>query len=64
MLTQEDDMEIHALARRGWSQSAIARHTGRDRKTIRKYLAGNGPSREQAPSCLEPYRAYLRSAVR
>jgi transposase len=35
MLTQEDDVEIHALARRGWSVSAIARHTGRDRKTVR-----------------------------
>ncbi|MDP8908575.1 MAG: helix-turn-helix domain-containing protein [Chloroflexota bacterium] len=40
MLTEEDDVEIHALARRGWSVSAIARHTGRDRKTVRKYLAG------------------------
>ena len=40
MLTQEDDVEIHALARRGWSVSAIARHTGRDRKTVAKYLAG------------------------
>jgi len=61
MLTQEDDVEIHALARRGWSKSAIARHTGRDRKTVAKYLAGNGPSREPAPSCLEPYRAYLEA---
>jgi transposase len=61
MLTQEDDVEIHALARRGWSKSAIARHTGRDRKTIRKYLAGNGPTRERPPSCLEPYRAYLEA---
>ena len=48
MLTQEDDVEIHALARRGWSKSAIARHTGRDRKTVAKYLAGNGPAREPA----------------
>jgi hypothetical protein len=31
MLTQEDDVEIQALAGRGWSVSAIARHTGRDR---------------------------------
>jgi len=61
MLTQEDDVEIHALARRGWSKSAIARHTGRDRKTVAKYLAGNGPNRESAPSCLEPYRAYLEA---
>jgi transposase len=61
MLTQEDDVEIHALARRGWSKSAIARHTGRDRKTIAKYLAGNGPAREPMPSCLEPYRSYLEA---
>ena len=45
MLTQEDDVEIHALAARGWSVSAIARHTGRDRKTVRKYLAGAGAGR-------------------
>jgi transposase len=38
MLTQENDVEIHALAARGWNQSAISRHTGRDRKTVRKYL--------------------------
>jgi transposase len=49
MLTQEDDVEIHALARRGWSVSAIARHTGRDRKTVRKYLKDSGPSRVNRP---------------
>lgn len=59
MLTQEDDVEIHALHARGWSVSAISRHTGRDRKTIRKYLAGAGPTREPAPSCLEPFRGYI-----
>jgi transposase len=60
MLTQENDVEIHALAARGWNQSAISRHTGRDRKTIRKYLAaGDGPVREPAASCLEPWRAYI-----
>jgi transposase len=61
MLTQEDDVEIHALARRGWSKSAIARHTGRDRKTIAKYLAGQGPTGEPTPSCVEPFRAYLEA---
>jgi transposase len=61
MLTQEDDVEIHALAHRGWSKSAIARHTGRDRKTVAKYLAGAGPAREREPSCLEPFRAYLEA---
>ena len=63
MLTEEDDVEIHALARRGWSVSAIARHTGRDRKTVRKSLAGGRPVREPAPSCLEPFREYLPAAL-
>lgn len=63
MLTREDDVEIHALAARGWSLSAISRHTGRDRKTVRRYLAGEGAGqrRERAPSCLEPFRAYIQA---
>ena len=61
MLTQEDDVEIRALARRGWSVSAIARHTGRDRKTVAKYLAGKVPVRASAPSCVEPFRPYLEA---
>ena len=40
MLTWEDDVEVHALRKRGWSISAVARHTGRGRKTVRAYLAG------------------------
>jgi transposase len=60
MLTQENDVEIHALAARGWNQSAISRHTGRDRKTVRKYLAaGEGSVRERVVSCLEPWRGYI-----
>jgi transposase len=60
MLTQENDVEIYALAARGWNQSAISRHTGRDRETVRKYLtAGEGPVRVRAASCLEPWRAYI-----
>jgi hypothetical protein len=39
LLSREDVVEIVALRRRGWSVSAIARHTGRDRKTIRAWLA-------------------------
>ncbi|HEY3945480.1 MAG TPA: hypothetical protein VGL78_09655 [Solirubrobacteraceae bacterium] len=60
MLTQENDVEIHALAARGWNQSAISRHTGRDRKTVRKYLTvGEVPVRERAASCLEPWSGYI-----
>ena len=63
MLTQEDDVEIHALAKRGWNKSAIARHTGRDRKTVSKYLAGEGAGQNRRPavSCLEPFRGYLEA---
>ncbi|HEX8157395.1 MAG TPA: hypothetical protein VF526_08410 [Solirubrobacteraceae bacterium] len=59
MLTEEDDVEINALHARGWSVSAISRHTGRDRKTVSKYLAAPRPARVAAVSCLEPYRAYI-----
>jgi predicted transcriptional regulator len=41
MLTREDDVDAHALHRRGWTISAIARHLGHDRKTIRAYLHGD-----------------------
>ncbi len=59
MLTQEEDMEIAALDVRGWTVSAIARHTGRDRKTVKAYLKGQAKRRRRAPSVLEPYRDYL-----
>ena len=40
MITQGEDVEIHALKKQGWSIAAIARHVGRDPKTVRAYLAG------------------------
>ncbi|MBM3696634.1 MAG: transposase [Actinobacteria bacterium] len=49
MLTQEEDVEIHALRKQGWSISAIARHTGRDRKTIRAYLIGDRQAGVRGP---------------
>lgn len=61
MLTQEEDVEIHALAGRGWSISAIARHTGRDRKTVRAHLARGSAGRERPASVLEPFREYLEA---
>ena len=62
MLTQGEDVEVHALARRGWSVSAIARHLGRDRKTVRAYLRGErqpGARERAAPDPLGPFTAYL-----
>ena len=62
MLTQGEDVEVHALARRGWSVSAIARHLDRDRKTVRGYLQGKrqpGVRASAAPDPLAPFAAYL-----
>ncbi len=63
MLTQGEDVEAHALRERGWSISAIARHLGRDRKTIRGYLSGArqpGVSRKSAPDPLAVVEDYIR----
>lgn len=60
MLSREDVVEIVALYRRGWSVSAIARHTGRDRKTVRAWLRGEREhERKREPSPLEPLRAFI-----
>jgi len=62
MLTQGEDVEAHALAGRGWSISAIARHLGRDRKTVRAYVTGQrspGVRRRAAADLLEPFVTYL-----
>src|SRR3954466_2151910 len=63
MLTEEDDVEIHALKARGWTIAAISRHSGRDPKTIRRYLAGEGAGQQRrpAPSCLEPFRGFIEA---
>ncbi len=66
MLTREDDVDAHALHRRGWSISAIARHLGHDRKTIRAYLRGDrvaGARSRTDPDCFEPYVAYCRERL-
>jgi transposase len=62
MLSVGEDVEASALSRRGWSISAIARHLGRDRKTVRAYLAGErqpGARRPAAPDPLVPFAAYV-----
>jgi transposase len=56
------------FARQGLSVSAIARRTGHDRKTIRKYIErGMEPPaykpREPGPSLIGPFEAFLRERV-
>ena len=62
MLTHGEDVEAHALRSRGWTISAIARHLGRDRKTVRGYINGErvpGVRARSAPDPLEPFKKYL-----
>ncbi len=66
MLTREEDVEISALRARGWTISQIARHTGRDRKTIRAYLAGErspGVRRRHRPDPFEPFLDYVTARL-
>lgn len=59
MLTRENDVEVHALHKRGWTISAIARHTGHDRKTIRAYLNGERSPGERKKSAADPFEPFL-----
>ena len=67
MLTREDDVDAHALHRRGWTIAAIARHLGHDRKTIRAYLRGDrvaGQRKPAGPDPFEPFVDYVRERLR
>ena len=56
MFSVGEDVEADALFKRGWTVSAIARHLGRDRKTVRSYL-----DRRTDPRCPPPGAAPMRS---
>lgn len=58
MLTREDDIDVHALRRQGWTISAIARHMGKDRKTIRAYLSGSRRAGERTRSGPDPFAVF------
>lgn len=66
MLTEEEFVEASALHRRGWSIAAIARHLGRDRKTIRAYLRGErmpGVRRRAVPDHFASFEPYVRERL-
>jgi transposase len=65
MITQGADVEIDALRQQGWSLSAIARHVGHDRKTVRDYLNGERVQgvRAKPVDAVDPFdrfEAYVR----
>ena len=60
---------LHQLQDQGLTISAMARRTGLDRKTVRKYLAQglSAPSygpRAPRPRRLDPYRDYLHQRIK
>ncbi len=55
MLTPEEDVEITSLRKRGWSISAIARHVGHDRKTVRGYLSGEREPGVRERAVVDPF---------
>jgi transposase len=66
MLTEEEFVDVTALHRRGWTISAIARHLGRDRKTIRAYVEGRrqpGVRRRTVPDVFAPFEPYVRERL-
>ena len=58
MLAQEESVEVHALRKRGWSISAIARHVGRDRKTVRAHLSGEHVPGWRRPAESDPFDTF------
>jgi transposase len=69
VLKGRDILMIHDLHRQGLSIQAIARQTGHDRKTVRKYVKAGleppvyGPRHPRA-SILDAYKDYLRGRLR
>ena len=63
MLTREEDVEANALRKRGWSISAIARHLGRDRKTVRRHLNNEheAGTRRSADGWFDAFVTYIQA---
>lgn len=60
MLSLEEDVEAQALREQGWSIAAIARHLGRDRKTIRRYLTGERTPGKRRPAGPDPFGPFVQ----
>ncbi len=65
MITREEDVDIHALRRQGWTITAIANHVGRDRKTVRDYLNGKREPgvRKRADDPFAPFVDYVTARL-
>ena len=66
MITCEEYVEIHALAKRGWTITDIASHVKRDRKTVRAWLNGDrrpGQRRRSGQDPFAEYEPYVRQRL-
>ena len=66
MITHGEDVELHALRAQGWSISAIARHLGLDRKTVRAHLTGERQAGVRRSGRSDPFDAvaeYVRQRL-
>lgn len=66
MLSEEDDVDIHALRRQGMMISEIARRTDHGRKTIRAYLSGQripGVRQRAVPDPFDGFVAYVTARL-
>ena len=66
MLSEEADVDIHALKRQGMTISEIARRTNHDRKTIRAYLSGQrtpGVRQRAAPDSFDAFVSYVTARL-
>lgn len=66
MITKGDYLLIKDLFARGMSISDIAKKLEIDRKTVRKYLNGEAPTRKPRTrnSKLDPYKNYILRRMR
>lgn len=62
MLTWRELLEAQALRDRGWTITAIARHLGRDPKTIRGYLSGAREPGKRRGSGTDRFEAFAQYA--
>ena len=59
MLAWELVVEAQALRSQGWTVSAIARHLGVTRSTVRRYLSGEQSPGMRARSAPDPFAEYV-----
>ena len=67
MLKMEEFLVIRDLFNQGLNKSQIARRTGYDRKTVRKYTSAKyvprAQTRRSKPSKLDPYKEYIQNRL-